>query len=113
MDDLDDDRVITTVLAASANLNLTDLATAKSELGLGEGETRHDVWLGRGLRQISRAIANVSNRVFPPQAYQDLFWLRSRAWRDHNQRGAGAHDYEPLMLARSPLVAITSIVDFD
>src|SRR5260221_7896909 len=113
---MDEDRVTTIVLAAAANVVLTDIATAKSELGIEEADTSRDVWLARGLRQVSGTIRNYCNRVFAVQQYQDTFWLRAHFWGGNihsNSHGSEVHDFEPLMLAKVPLVAIDSVVDFD
>jgi hypothetical protein len=65
--------LISTVLAPTVNVNLTDLATVKTELGI--TDTNSDAFLTAAITQVSRAVANYCNRVFQVELLSDLVYL--------------------------------------
>jgi hypothetical protein len=93
--------VVTTVLAAAATYDLTDLPTAKDELAI--TDTADDTRLGRYISQVSKAVINDCNRVFAPELVQDVFDLSRPGYRVRGGRSA-------LQLSRWPVLAVTSVV---
>jgi hypothetical protein len=95
--------LVSTVLASTANYDLTDLATAKDELSLLTTDTSNDAWLARAISQVSRAVKNHTNRVYQPEFVQDWFDVRRRRY----QVPIGVRT---LQLSRWPVLAVTSVV---
>ena len=62
---------ITTVISPAANYDLTDLASAKVELGI--TTTTDDAWLAKAVSQVSRAISTETRRVLVPEAAVVVF----------------------------------------
>lgn len=96
--------LVTTVLSAAASHNLTDLATVKDELSLATADTSDDVWLDRAIRQVSKAIANNCNRVFPPELVQDVIDIQQDAYPYQTPGG-----FAELQLSRWPLLTVVSV----
>jgi hypothetical protein len=102
---------ITTVLVpATANApagpyDLTDLATAKSELSLQTGDTSKDAFLSRAITQASIAIASYCDRVFQAELIQDQFFIDQYAYPWQIPGGLTA-----LQLSRWPLTFPTPVV---
>jgi hypothetical protein len=65
---------ITNVLAAAPSYDLTDLAAAKTELGVAPTDTSQDAWLTNAISQISAAISSYCNRVFPQETVEDIIY---------------------------------------
>ena len=65
---------ITNVLAAAPSYDLTDLATAKAELGIASTDTSQDTWLTNAISQISAAISAYCNRVFAQETVADIVY---------------------------------------
>ena len=97
--------VVTTVVSAAANYDLTDLASVHLELSIPDGTTKDDGWLRKAISQVSKSVANDCNRVFQVEALQDIFYLQYRNV-GAKVRGKG----EILQLDRWPLVSVTSVV---
>lgn len=95
------DDVITTVIAAAADYDLTDLSTVKSELGI--TNTTSDAFLGRGISQVSKAVSNECNRVFQVETLSDLFYLDR-----HRQV---LQDDNKVQLSRFPVLSVASVVE--
>jgi hypothetical protein len=72
--------IITTVLSPAASYNLIDLPTVHDEMQIPATDTSNDAWLNRGIAQVSRAIANYCNRVFPVETVQDLCYPERDAY---------------------------------
>lgn len=99
--------VVTTVTTPYAQgYNLIDLATVKDELSINNTDTSNDAFLNRSIAQISTAIANHCNRVFPVEGLTDVFYSERRV--TPHQR---THIDEVLQLTRWPLMAVTSVVE--
>lgn len=95
--------IVSTVLAAAASYDLTDLVTAKDELEIDPSDEAEDAWLGRAITQISRAAMKETNRVFAPEFVQDQFDVG----RTRMQVPTGAHE---LQLSRWPVLSVASVV---
>lgn len=93
---------VTTVLAAAATYDLTDLATAKDELGIDSGDTTQDAWISRAITQVSRSVMTETNRVFAPELVQDVIDVRRHCSQVPN--GASV-----IQLARWPVLGIVSV----
>lgn len=93
--------VITTVLTAASTYDLTDIATAKLELG--DTGTADDVFIARSISQVSKAAANYCNRVFPVETLTDLIYVDRNVLR--------TSDLTILQLSRCPLVRIASVIE--
>lgn len=96
---------ILTVAQAAQSYDLTDLATAKEELGIETGTTTYDTWLARGISQVSKAIASECDRVFPVETLSETTIPEYCSVSD--QRWAS--NLSVLQLTRWPVVAIISI----
>lgn len=96
--------VITTVTVAAGSYDLTDLATAKSELGV--TGMADDDFLTRAIAQASRVIATYCNRVFPVETLSEIYYIR----RDAFPRRPRGHS-DPLQLTRWPVTTFTSAIE--
>ena len=96
--------LITTVLTAATDTDLTDLAAVKEELEI-QG-TRNNSWFSRAISVGSTAIQNYCNRTFAQQTIQDQFWFARDSWprivRD---------EIAPLQLTAWPTISIVSVVE--
>lgn len=104
---------ITTVLVAATATapadpyDLTDLATARDELGItNANDTANDSFISRAITQSSRAIARYCNRVFAVETVQDQIYIQQDAYPWQVPGGV-----YPLQLSRWPLVD-SSVVAF-
>ena len=95
---------ISTVLAAAATYDLTDLSTVRDELGLKVTDTSNNAWLARAITQVSRAIERHCKRRFAPEWLQDIIQFG----RDPFPGARFAGDNE-IALARWPLLAVLSV----
>lgn len=114
-------RVITTIVTPADSLDLTTTAIVKDELGIPDSDTTQDTRIGRFITQASALITNYCDRIFPAQTYQDEIragWYASCAGASHlaGNRGYYGSSYgfavrapTPLVVARRPLLTITSI----
>ena len=96
--------LISTVLTAASDTDLTDLATVKDELAI-QG-TSDDAFLSRQISIGSTAIQSYCNRVFASQTIQDQFWFARDSW-PRVVRG----DIAPLQLKSWPTISVTSVVE--
>lgn len=96
--------VVTTVLAPAASYDLTDLATVKDELSIGAANNASNTWLSRAISQASQAIANDTDRVFPPEYVQDNFDIEQDAHPYQTPGGLAV-----LQLARWPVLGVASV----
>jgi hypothetical protein len=101
------DYLISTVTSAAESLDLTDLATVKSELSIKDGDTAEDAFLSRAITQLSAVAQNYCNRVFPVQSYQDQF--RFSRW--HRRDSLRVDQGRPLRLANAPVQIIASVTE--
>lgn len=85
----------TTVSVAAASIDLTLLATVKTELGI--TDTGLDAWLATQITQASQAAATYCNRVFAQETLLDYFRLDCGA--------------DKLLLSRIPVASITTVVE--
>jgi hypothetical protein len=99
-------RRFSTVLVPAASYDLTDLATARDELGFKPADTSADTFLQRSITQVSEAIANHCNAVFAVERLQDTFYLLD----DETNFNVDA-SVSPLQLGRIPAIAIVSITE--
>lgn len=97
-------RILTTVVAAAASHDLTDLATIKNELQVTDSAS--DTYLSRQITAASVAAASFCNRIFQVETIKDEFW----AARDFYP---GILDRRPevLQLTRWPLATVTSVLE--
>lgn len=93
-------RVISTVVTAAQNYDLTTLAVVKDELSITDGAS--DVTLARYLTWASAALAQECNRVFPVETVKD------EVWPDRPRQPVNG-GMDVLQLSRWPLVSVTSI----
>ncbi len=96
---------ITTVVTPAGSYDLTDLTTVKDELSIKSTDTSNDSFLGRGITQVSKAIANYCNRVFPVETVKDVIYLDRNLLLRVNVASV------TLQLSRWPVTAITSVVE--
>lgn len=93
---------ITTVVSAAVSNDLTDLATAKTELDI--LSLGNDAWLTKAISQVSRAIRSYIKRVLVPEVVQDQFDYRTQPFRHR-----GAYNLPELQLTRWPILGIVSV----
>lgn len=98
--------VITTVNTAASSYDLTDLETVKTELAIPDTDTSKDTWISQAITQVSIAIANYCQRVFPVETVTDTFYF-NRRWRAHQR----TDDRDILQLMRFPVTQVTSVVE--
>ena len=102
--------IITTVLIAATATSpagpydLTDVVTAHDELSIPTTDTSNDTSFQRWITEISTAIANYCNRVFPVEAVQDAIYIQQDAYPWQTPGGI-----YPLQLSRWPIVNPTPI----
>lgn len=96
--------VATTVLAAANSHDLTDLVTAKDELGLRAANTANDGWVSRAISQVSRMIGSYTKRTFAPELVQDNFDIQQDAYPYQTPGG-----FAQLNLTRWPVIAVQSV----
>lgn len=96
----------TQVVKAAASYDLTTLARAKIELGLEQSDVSKNAYISAAITEVSAAIANYCNRVFPVERISDTFYLLSD---DANFNTDSA--ISPLELSRWPVVAILSLTE--
>ena len=87
----------TVVVTPGASLDLTTLATVKTELGI--TDTDNDAWLQTKITQTSVAIASACRRVFQQETVADYFNL---GWRSCD---------EALVLSRFPVNEVVSVTE--
>lgn len=94
------------VTKSAASYDLTDLPTAKDELGIKPEDTAHDSFLKRAITQTSAAIANYCGRVFQVETLAATFDIHRDAhpW----QLPGGTPE---LALSRYPVIAILSVTE--
>jgi hypothetical protein len=91
-----------TVLTPATSYDLTTVETVKTELGL-TGST-DDAFLGTLIRQASDDVARYCRRVLATESVREVF----RTGRSY----ARPCDFDaPLWLARTPVVAVTSLIE--
>jgi len=99
---------ITTVLAAAANYDLTDLETARDELGFTDPDkTDDDAFISRAITQVSAAISNYCNRVFALETLQDLIYIQQDPYPWQVPGGVYALQLSRWPLANSGVVAFS------
>ena len=87
----------TVVVTPGASLDLTVLATVKTELGITDSDS--DAWLQSKITQTSVAIASACRRVFQQETIADYFNL---GWRSCD---------EALVLSRFPVNEVVSVTE--
>lgn len=96
--------VSTTVLAAAASYDLTDLGALKGELGIQVGEAKNDAWLTARITEVSKAIARHCKRVFAPELLQDVIDIQQDPFPYQTPGG-----FRALQLSRWPVLAVVSV----
>lgn len=97
---------ISTLLAEAANYNLTDLATAKTELGLKTVDTSQDNWLTTiAIPQVSSSVQEHCERPFVPVQVQDAFDIEQDAYPYQTPGG-----FRVLQLSVWPVLGVISVV---
>ena len=96
--------VISTVVDAAADYDLTDIATAKAELSIPLNDTTSDKFLAQAITQESKAISNYCNRVFPQETVSDLIYLD----RSHSSQLVSG---SVLQLSRYPVISVASVIE--
>lgn len=96
---------ITTVLAAAASANLTDLATVKTELGITSNDTSSDAFLNLAIGQISGSIARHCKRTFVPELVMDQIDVQQDAYPAQTPGG-----FAQIVLSRWPVIKLNSVV---
>lgn len=99
-------RTVTNVVTPAASYDLTDLATAKDEVGLKTTDTSNDAFLQRGISQVSSAIANYCNRVFQVETLIDTVDIERDAFPYQVPGGVPA-----IQLSRWPVVGMVSLTE--
>jgi hypothetical protein len=95
------DYLISTVVDAADDLDLTDLPTVKSELSLPPSNTANDAWLSLALTEASMLVTNYCRRPFVVQEYSDRFRLA----------GCWNAPRDLLRLSQYPVTAMTSVIE--
>ncbi len=98
-------QVFSQVLVQASSYDLTDIATAKDELGIPTVDTSNDNFLQRAITQTSKAIANYCNRIFQVETVCDSFQMVRDPWHRDFPRNV-----KSLQLSRWPVVAVKSLV---
>lgn len=98
--------VIPTVLADAVSYNLTDLATAKSELSLKAADTSQDIWLTNiAIPQVSSSVQEHCKRPFVPLQLQDAFDIEQDPYPYQTPGG-----FRALQLSVWPVLGLISVV---
>jgi hypothetical protein len=92
---------ITTVVSAATSRDMTDVETAKTELGI--TLPTNDAWISKAISQISRAIQTYIKRTLVPEVVQDVFDFQSQPQR--HRRSLGLPE---LQLTRWPVLSVVS-----
>lgn len=93
---------ITTVVSAAASRDMTDLATAKTELGI--SLPTNDTWISKAITQVSRAVQTYLKRTMVPEVVQDLLDFQSQPFRRR-----GLLNMPELQLTRWPVIGVISV----
>jgi hypothetical protein len=95
-------QLITTVITAAKDYDLTTLVNVKAELDILDGSK--DALLNRYITGASAAAAQYCNRKFQVETVQDQFWPA------HDLMPVSSY-FDVLQLSRWPIVSITSFTD--
>lgn len=99
-------RIVSTVVTAASNYDLTTLTNVKDDLAIPNTDTSSDATLARFITEQSALVAQYCNRVFPIETVKDVIYLD----RDpYPYQVAGL--LSELQLSRWPLVSVTSVTD--
>jgi hypothetical protein len=93
---------ITTVVSAASSRDMTDLATAKTELSI--ALTANDAWISKAITQVSRAVQTYLKRTLVPEVVQDLLDFQSQPFRQRHSL-----NLPELQLSRWPVISIVSV----
>lgn len=91
--------IVTTVVTPASTYDLTTLALAKVDLSIPVGDTTQDAFISAGITQVSKAIANECNRVFPVEVVKDIFYMDCVSRRS------------VLQLSRWPITTVASVTE--
>lgn len=95
----------TAVVSAAPSYDLVDLSVVRSELKIDESDTSNDVWLARGITQVSKSIARYASRVFPVEQVTDTIYVD----RAPEARSIPGHAVT-LQLSRWPVLSVSSVL---
>lgn len=97
-------QIVTTVTKAASSQDLTNLANARTWLGIPDADTSHDSFLTLVITQASQAMANKVNRVFAVEGLTDLIYLDQDPYPYQVPGGVA-----PLQLSRWPVVNVSTL----
>jgi len=99
-------RIVSTVVMAASDYDLTTLDNIKDDLAIPSTDTSSDATLARFITEQSVLVAQYCNRVFPIETIQDVIY----PYRDpYPYQVTGI--LSELQLSRWPIVAVTSVTD--
>ena len=93
---------ISRVLVPAETLDLVDLQTVKSELGIAPDDPASDMIIERYIAASSAKAHSYCSRIFPVQTYRDTFTRQPPGWFN------GRHP-EILALAQRPVIEVVSV----
>jgi hypothetical protein len=93
---------ITRILVPAASLDLVDLQTVKSELGIAPDDASSDIVIERHIAASSAKAHSYCARYFPAQTYRDTFTRQPPGWF------SGRHA-QILPLAQRPVLEVLSV----
>ena len=99
-------RIISTVLTAASNYDLTTLENIKDDLAIPGTDTSSDATLARFITEQSALVAQYCNRVFPIETVQDVIYP-DRDPYPYQVTGM----LSEVQLSRWPVVSVTSVTD--
>ena len=99
-------RIVSTVLTAASDYDLTTLANIKDDLAIPNTDTSSDTSLARYITEQSLLVAQYCNRVFPIETVQDVIYP-DRDPYPYQVTGM----LSELQLSRWPIVSVTSVTD--
>ncbi len=99
-------RIVSTVLTAASDYDLTTLANIKDDLAIPSTDTSSDTTLARFITEQSALVAQYCNRVFPIETVQDVIYP-DRDPYPYQVTGM----LSELQLSRWPVVSVTSVTD--
>ncbi len=99
-------RIVSTVVTAASNYDLTTLANIKDDLAIPSTDTSSDATLTRFITEQSALVAQYCNRVFPIEGVQDVFFLERDPY-PYQVTGM----LSELQLSRFPIVSVASVTD--
>jgi hypothetical protein len=99
-------RIVSTVITAASNYDLTTLENIKDDLAIPGTDTSSDATLARFITEQSALVAQYCNRVFPIETVQDVIYP-DRDPYPYQVTGM----LSELLLSRWPVVSVASVID--